>query len=1123
MRHIQEEETLKAEEFLQIFYEDSIVRIFLEKFGKAKNIQLKNCSGSFVPTLVALVETDALQVVMLNDREDAAYFYNDLKNLCANKEILFFPTSYKKPFQFEPVDNANVLQRAEVLNRINQNPSCIVVTYPDALSEKVINRKTLVANTFSLKVGEKIGTSFLEEVLNDYHFERSDFVYEPGQYAVRGGIVDIFSFANELPYRIEFFGDEIESIRTFNPETQLSVASAERLSIIPNVQMRLVQETREPFFDFIPEKSVIWAEGIDFAKSVVKKYADKANALYDEINEKTLETSPLIHPSELYDMPEEFSEKIARFPVVEFGSSLRKLHNEVFEEIVFDTKPQPSFNKNFNLLVENLKENIRKGFKNYILSDLPKQSERLQTIFEELDPYLQYEFINLNLHAGFEDRNLKAVFYTEHQIFERFHRYKLKEKYSKNKAITLKELNSLQVGDYVTHIDYGVARFAGLEKVENGGKEQESVRLVFRDNDLLYVGVHALHKITKFSGKEGTPPALSKLGSQEWDNKKKKAKARLKDIGAELIKLYAKRRSAKGFQFSKDTYLQAELESSFMYEDTPDQARATLEVKADMEKSYPMDRLICGDVGFGKTEIAIRAAFKAACDGKQVAVLVPTTILAAQHYRTFSERLKNLPVTVDYINRFRKPKDEKEILQKLEAGQIDIIIGTHKIVSDKIKFKDLGLLIIDEEQKFGVKIKDKLKEIKHNVDCLTMTATPIPRTLHFSLMGARDLSVINTPPPNRQPVTTEVHHFDEEVIRDAVRLELQRGGQVFFVHNRIGDIYDVAGIIARLVPDAKVTVAHGQMTDEKLEAAMMGFLEGEFDVLVSTNIIESGLDIPNANTIIINQAHNIGLSDLHQMRGRVGRSNRKAFCYLIVPSLATLTSDSRKRLQALEEYSELGDGFKISMRDLDIRGAGNLLGAEQSGFINELGFETYHKMLDEAIAELKEEEFRELFEGERNKGLEAVLSSDCNIETDFQILIPESYIPPISERLRTYIQIDEQKTEAGLLEVKKSLEDRFGKIPQEVEDLFKVVRLRWAAQRLGFEKLTLKNDKIRGLFVAKQDFFKSETFGKVLNFVNSKSDRCRLKESTDKRLLFIFENVKTIDGVMNVLKGIEES
>ncbi len=796
--------------------------------------------------------------------------------------------------------------------------------------------------------------------------------------------------------------------------------------------------------------------------------------------------------------------------------------NECFS-FTFDIKPQPAFNKNFTLLTEDLKQNEQKGYKNFILSDNPKQTERLQTIFEELDKNLAIDYIPLNLHAGFIDHNVKAVFYTEHQIFERFHRYKLKERYSKNKAITLKELNSLQTGDYITHIDYGVARFAGLEKIDNGGREQEAVRLVFRDNDLLYVGVHALHKITKFTGKEGSPPALSKLGSQEWDNKKKKAKSRLKDIGFELINLYAKRRAAKGFQFSRDSYLQAELESSFMYEDTPDQARSAAEVKADMEKPYPMDRLICGDVGFGKTEIAIRAAFKAVCDGKQVAVLVPTTILAAQHFRTFSERLKNFPVSVDFINRFRKPKDLKNILEKAEAGKIDILIGTHKIANEKVKFKDLGLLIIDEEQKFGVKIKDKLKEMRHNVDCLTMTATPIPRTLHFSLMGARDLSIINTPPPNRQPVATEVHHFDEEVIRDAVRYELQRGGQVFFVHNRVGDIFDIAGIIKRLVPDAKIAVAHGQMSDESLESAMMGFLDGEFDVLVSTNIIESGLDIPNANTIIINHAHNIGLSDLHQMRGRVGRSNRKAFCLLIVPSLATLTSDSQKRMQALVEHSELGDGFRIAMRDLDIRGAGNLLGAEQSGFINELGFETYHKMLDEAIAELKEEEFRELFDLDTVKKLENALSGDCNIETDFEIHIPETYILPVAERLRTYIQIDELKSEAEMTELRAVLEDRFGKIPAEAEDLFKVVRLRWLAQSLGFEKIALKNDKIRGFFVNNPTFFQTETFGKIVNFVNAKGDRCRLKESNDKKLLFIFDNVKTIEGALNVLSGMKEA
>ncbi|HEY1054643.1 MAG TPA: transcription-repair coupling factor, partial [Emticicia sp.] len=742
------------------------------------------------------------------------------------------------------------------------------------------------------------------------------------------------------------------------------------------------------------------------------------------------------NPEALFETRRGFQNELKKFKIIEFGT---KSYYKDAEKLTFQSKAQPSFNKDFKRLIDNIKENQSKHFTTIISAESLKQLSRLNAIFEEIDPFTKFNSLQMSLRGGFIDEQTKVAFYTDHQIFDRYHRFKVRDKFSKSKALTMKELRALQTGDFVTHIDYGIGRFAGLEKIVVGDKEQEAVRLIYRDNDILLVNIHSLHKIAKYSGKEGTPPVMSKLGSAEWENKKSRVKRQVKDIAKELIGLYAKRRMAPGFAFARDGFMQAELESSFFYEDTPDQAKATADVKEDMEKAYPMDRLVCGDVGFGKTEVAIRAAFKAVADSKQVAVLVPTTILAMQHHKTFAERLSKLPVNVDEISRFRTTKEINETLKKLKEGKIDILIGTHRILNKDIEFKDLGLLIIDEEQKFGVKAKDRLKEMKLNVDVLTLTATPIPRTLHFSLMGARDLSVISTPPPNRQPVTTEVHIFKEEFIRDAISYELKRGGQVYFVHNRVNDIESIANIILRLVPDAKIGIAHGQMDGDRLEKAMMKFIEGDYDVLVSTNIIESGLDIPNANTIIINQAQNFGMSDLHQMRGRVGRSNRKAFCYLLTPPTSVLSSDGRKRLQTLEEFSDLGDGFKVSMRDLDIRGAGNLLGSEQSGFINDLGYETYHKILDEAVQELKENEFKDLFMKEMTGSSATLHLPDCQIETDLQIIIPENYVSNISERLSLYNQLDNIEKEAELQEFQKSIVDRFGPMPQEVENLVKMV------------------------------------------------------------------------------------
>jgi transcription-repair coupling factor (superfamily II helicase) len=1112
---------LKVSEFLKLYTSDGLVQTLASslKATESRQTRVKGLIGSLdaiVATAVAELNRQSI-LFILNDKEEAAYFYNDLQNLNENKEILFFPTSYKKPYQFEETENANILLRAEVLNQLNSklDRAELIVTYPEALYEKVINKRSLVANTFNARTGERVDINFLSELLNSYDFDRTEFVYEPGQFAIRGGIVDIFSFASELPYRLELFGDEIESIRTFDPNTQLSVDTKEAISIIPNVQTKLLQETRESFLNFIPKDTLVWIKDYASALDIIDKYFDKAAEAFDAILARSNSTAVVSEPAELFETSKGFVLSLEPYNLVEFGN--RFFFKDV-PAFTFQASPQPSFNKDFNLLVEDLVEKQFSGFTNIIAAEATKQHERLQTIFAELDPLLKFQPLAISLRHGFIDNALKLVCYTDHQIFDRFHKYRTKEKFSKTRALTLKELKTLQPGDFVTHVDYGIGRFTGLEKVEVNGKIQEVVRLVYRDDDFLFVSIHSLHKITKYSGKEGGPPQISKLGSQEWEQKKSKVKKKVKDIAKELIELYAKRKATTGFPYTPDGFMQAELESSFIYEDTPDQAKAVTDVKRDMEQPYAMDRLVCGDVGFGKTEVAIRAAFKAVSDGKQVAVLVPTTILAMQHYKTFSERLQKFPCRVEYINRFKTAKQIKDTLKALEEGKVDILIGTHRIVSKDVNFKDLGLMIIDEEQKFGVKVKDKLKEMRVNVDALTLTATPIPRTLQFSLMGARDLSVIATPPPNRQPVTTEIHTFNEEFLRDAISFEIRRGGQVFFVHNRISDIFEIANIILRLVPDAKVGVAHGQMDGAKLEQAMMKFIEGEFDVLVSTNIIESGLDIPNANTIIINHAHMFGLSDLHQMRGRVGRSNKKAFCYLLTAPASGLTSDSRKRLQTLEEFSELGDGFKVAMRDLDIRGAGNMLGGEQSGFISDLGFEMYHKILDEAIQELKETDFKDLFKFELPV---KEIVRDCVIETDMELLIPDTYVTNISERLNLYSKLDNIKDETALQKFQSSITDRFGPLPDAVVDLIKTVRLRWIAVKLGFEKLTIKDNKLKGYFVApeNEDYYKSDVFGQVLEYVQRYPKKCKLKD-LNKKLIFIVQDIRSIEHALLTLDAI---
>ena len=1114
---------MKKQDFISLYSKDSFIQTIEQSINGEKQTQthIKGLAGS----LDAVISTAVYRInpkpflIVLHDREEAAYFHSDMYNLFNDKETLFFPTSYKRPYQFDETENANILQRAEVLNRINQKKSSgeIIITYPEALTEKVINKRSLVENTFGVKVGEKLDIEFMAEILAEYDFERTDFVYEAGQYAIRGGIVDLFSFANDLPYRVELFGDEVESIRTFDPTTQLSVETKKAVSIIPNIQTKLLEEKRESLLDYISTSTIVWFKDIQLTLDVIEKSYLKAS---DNFKNAVKGVKVVSRPDALFETKENFTTLLNNFRVVEFGNKFL-FKNSV--EFTFESKPQPSFNKNFDLLADNLLDNQTKGFSNILVSEVSRQLERFESIFDEINHDIKFQPLNIGIREGFIDETQKLVCYTDHQVFERFYKYHTKKKFSKSKALTLKGLQSLVPGDYITHIDHGVGKFVGLHKIEINGKEQEVIRLIYKDSDVLNASIHSLHKISKYSGKEGTAPTLSKIGSPEWENKKKAVKRKVKDIAKDLIQLYAKRKTASGFAFSKDSFMQAELESSFLYEDTPDQAKACEDVKMDMEKLQPMDRLVCGDVGFGKTEVAIRAAFKAVCDSKQVAVLVPTTVLAMQHGRSFQERLKELPCKVEFINRFKTAKQTTEILKKVASGEIDILIGTHRIVSKDINFKNLGLMIIDEEQKFGVKVKDKLKEMRVNVDSLTLTATPIPRTLQFSLLGARDLSIIATPPPNRQPITTEVHQFNDEILRDAISFELKRGGQVFVVHNKVKDIDSIANLILNLVPDARIGVAHGQMPGDKLEKIMMRFIENEFDILVSTTIIESGLDIPNANTIIINQAQNFGLSDLHQMRGRVGRSNRKAFCYLLAPPSIALSSDARKRLNTLEEHSDLGDGFKVAMRDLDIRGAGDLLGGEQSGFINDLGFDTYHKILDEAVQELKDSDFKGLFTSGDDKLRKAVqeVKVDCNIETDYQILIPEDYVNSTSERIRLYSQLDKVPNQEKLDELIKSIIDRFGPFPDEVENLIKTVKLRWIGEKLGVERLILKESTMRCYLPesVNERYYKSDIFGRVLAYLQLNQSTTKLKE-TRKRLILTIENITSIDNAGRVLSKV---
>jgi len=1081
--------------------------------------------GSSRAAIVAGIapKTQNIHVAVLPDKEQAAYFYNDLESLFGEKgenyekkKVLFFPTSYKRHYDPDEQDSNSLLSRSEVLNRLGTTKrKTIVVTYSEALAEKVVTRKYLSGNTLKIKKGDNLGLDFIIEALDEYGFEREDYVFEPGQFSIRGGIVDVFSFSNDYPYRLEFSGDEIASIRTFDPGNQLSIDQLTHITILANMQHRQLDESLESFLSFLPSDSTIWTDNINFTAECIDSELDKVRKMSPEADAVGLSTSP----ETLFTSSKIFHEEINQFQVIEFG---RQFYFDDAEAVIFDQIPQPSFNKNFDLLIGSLEENSQLRIENLIFSDNPKQIERLYSIFEDIQATrgksheFKFTTLNFSLHEGFVDRDLNLACYTDHQIFERYHKFQLKDSFSGKEAITLKEIYNLNPGDYVTHIDHGIGQFSGLEKIDNNGKQQEAIRIVYKDNDLLYVSIHSLHRIAKYVGKDGATPRLEKLGSGAWNKIKNKTKKRVKDIARDLIKLYAERKSSIGFQFDPDTYLQHELEASFIYEDTPDQLKATIDVKKDLEASFPMDRLICGDVGFGKTEIAIRAAFKAVADSKQVAILVPTTILALQHYRTFSERLRNFPCKVDYINRFKSQKRQKETLKELDEGKVDILIGTHRLLSQDIRFKDLGLLIIDEEQKFGVSAKEKLKRLKVNVDTLTLTATPIPRTLQFSLMGARDLSIINTAPANRYPIQTEIRLFGEEVIRESIQYEVSRGGQVYFVHNRIQNIEDVAQMIRRFCPKVSIAIAHGRMEGRKLEQIMLDFIDGQYDVLLATTIIESGLDIPNVNTIIINDAQNYGLSDLHQLRGRVGRSNKKAFCYLMAPPLSTLSQDARKRLKAIEEFSDLGSGFNIAMRDLDIRGAGNIIGAEQSGFISDIGFEMYHKILDEALMELKEAEFKEVYE--KDQPVEFV--RDCQIESDLEILIPDDYITNITERLSLYKELDNIEEEVELQQFRLRLIDRFGPVPEQTEQLIETIRFRWMARQIGFEKVLLKNQRFTGYFIANQEspFYQSEAFSRVLQFVQQNPKRCTMKERNGK-LSVILSKIHSVYEANEVLKS----
>lgn len=1083
-----------------------------------QHISVKGSAGSAVSILAAeLFLTQNKTILYLaDDKEDALYINAEMEDLLGKDNILYFPATHLEPYQIEKTQNANLVLRTEVINKLNSAKSPkVIVAFIGAMSEKVLKKEDFKAISHHIKVGDQLDFDFVDELLNHYQFNQTDFVSEPGEFSVRGGIVDVFSFSNEKPFRITFFGNEVESIRTFDIESQLSLDKIDEFQLVSNMNFS-VSGSKVSFFELLPEDSFIVSKNLYLSARRINEFHEKALEKYETLSKDIKHRSP----DELFISEGEFQNKLIKFKTIDFSSQHFKLPKSQIIEL--NQTQQPSFHKNFELLIQDLEEKQGQGFDTWISFSSEKQKERLQSIFEELQHEIPFKSFKSELHEGFVDSDNKILIYTDHQIFDRYQRYKSKDGFAKSEQLTLKDLMSLKVGDYIAHIDHGIGKFMGLVKVNNDGKIQECFKLSYKNGDLLYVSIHSLHKISKYNGPDGKEIVLSKLGSPAWKSLKQKTKARVKQIAFDLIKLYAERKTAKGFQYSPDSYLQNELEASFLYEDTPDQEKATLDVKKDMENEGVMDRLICGDVGFGKTEVAIRAAFKAATDGKQVAILVPTTILAFQHYRSFKERLKDFPVNISYMNRFRTAKQKSETKEGLKNGKIDIVIGTHQLVGKDIKFKDLGLLIIDEEHKFGVSVKDKLKTLKTNVDTLTLTATPIPRTLQFSLMAARDLSVIKTPPPNRQPVDTSIIGFSEEIIRDAVSYELQRDGQVYFINNRIENLKDIAGLIQRLVPDARVITGHGQMDGKQMETNILDFMEGKYDVLVSTTIVESGVDVPNANTIFINDAQRFGMADLHQMRGRVGRSNRKAFCYLITPPFDMMTSDARKRLEAIEQFSDLGSGFQIAMKDLEIRGAGDLLGAEQSGFINEMGFETYQKMMQEALEELKDDEnFENLFENEEDRNKLFKSTREVNIDTDLELMLPDDYVSSTEERLSLYQKLADIQSAKELEQFENELIDRFGTLPDEAINLLKSVELKWLAAEIGFDKLVVKNKVFLGYFPANpQDkFYQSEKFKKIIAYLTQNPAEATLKEK-NSQLMMRKDNVKNVDDVNLVLNRI---
>ena len=1076
-----------------------------------------SCASLFASCFIKSVP--GVYLFVLNDQEEAGYFYHDMVQVNGDEQILFFPSSYRRAIKYGQKDAANEILRTEVLSRLEKNEPVTVVTYPDALAEKVVSPKILSDRTLKLTVGQHIDTDEITKTLSDYGFEHVDYVYEPGQFATRGSIIDVYSFASEYPYRVDFFGDEIDSIRTFEVESQLSREKKDSVSIVPELAQAMDGDIS--FLSFIPRETVLWVKDLLWVRERIQIIHDEALSPQALTAYEGEQTELMNLERKLIDGAE-FTVESLEFRRIDFG---HKATGTPQATLKFNTSVQPIFHKNFDLVASSLTDYLQRGYSIYICSDSVKQTDRLADIFRERGDKIDFTAVDRTLHEGFVDHTLHCCIFTDHQIFDRFHKYNLRSDKARSGkvALSLKELNMFEPGDYVVHIDHGIGKFAGLVRIPNGNTTQEVIKLVYQNDDVVFVSIHSLHKISKYKGKEGERPRISKLGTGAWEKIKERTKTKIKDIARDLIKLYSQRKQEKGFKYSPDSFMQHELEASFIYEDTPDQLKATQEVKADMESDRPMDRLVCGDVGFGKTEVAIRAAFKAVADNKQVAVLVPTTVLAYQHYQTFCKRLEGMPCKVEYLSRARTAKDTSRILKELEAGTVNILIGTHKIIGKSVKFHDLGLLIIDEEQKFGVSVKEKLRQIKVNVDTLTMTATPIPRTLQFSLMGARDLSVIQTPPPNRYPIQTEVHTFNEEIITEAINFEMSRNGQVFFVNNRIQNLMELKAMIVRNIPDCRVCIGHGQMQPEELEKIIFGFVNYDYDVLLATTIIESGIDIPNANTIIINQAQNFGLSDLHQMRGRVGRSNKKAFCYLLAPPLSSLTPEAKRRLQAIENFSDLGSGIHIAMQDLDIRGAGNMLGAEQSGFIADLGYETYQKILSEAVTELKNDEFAELYADEIKAGEEKISGEDfvdeCTVESDLELLFPNEYIPSSSERMLLYRELDKLELDRDVEAFKERLVDRFGKIPPEGEELIRIVPLRRLAKRLGVEKAVLKGGKMILYFVSNPDspYYQSAAFGKIIDYMAKYPRVCNLREQNGRRSMIV-KDITDVDSAVRILQ-----